>query len=206
MSEFIFDPSSSANDFNIGMCWPVNDTTSLVQEVKNYLKQNNIRGYVFAKKVLNVPNCYFSSLLNSKNSDRKWENMTIKQQICFARMSYWMSNKATFGNNPHLQKNVSSKRSTSLKVKKPLPVKKPRTLFQSLKNGGGGDIFGPGTSSSSNSSQPNDYEVRPTPNNHDNHIIDFDDSLGLEVDPFVDQIVDVETLTLEVLQDGYMDI
>ena len=63
-----------------------------------------------------------------------------------------------------------------------------------------------GTSSSSNSSQPNDYEVRPTPNNHDNHIIDFDDSLGLEVDPFVDQIIDVETLTLEVLQDGYMDI
>ena len=63
-----------------------------------------------------------------------------------------------------------------------------------------------GTSSSSNSSQPNDYEVPPTPNNHDNHIIDFDDNLGLEVDPFVDQIIDVETLTLEVLQDGYMDI
>ena len=63
-----------------------------------------------------------------------------------------------------------------------------------------------GTSSSSNSSQPNDSEVVPTPNNHDNHIIDFDDNLGLEVDPFVDQIIDVETLTLEVLQDGYMDI
>merc|ERR1712098_32788 len=154
------------------------------------------------KKVLNVPSCFFSSMLNSKTSDKEWEKLTTKQQICFARMSYWMSSKATFGNNPHCG---SSKKSKPITVKKPaLPAKKPRTLFESLKNGGGVDLYGPGTSSSSSTFQQEVDELESIPkNDNENYTIYYDDNtFNLEVDPNVDQIVDVEMLTLDVAQDG----
>ena len=82
-----------------GLSLPLSDIPNLVERVKQYLKVNHFSHYVFASKVLNVTGCFFSTMLSSKE-EMKWESITKKQQVCFARMQYWMDHRATYGNNP----------------------------------------------------------------------------------------------------------
>jgi len=102
-------PETPVTCEELAMRWPVVNISGMMKSLKNYLKINNIRGYVFAEKVLNVNSCYLSVLLNL-SADITWEKMTSKQQVCLARISYWMSKRATYGNNPHSAANSSKQR------------------------------------------------------------------------------------------------
>ena len=117
-------------DDNAGLSVPVTNIPKLVERVKHYLRINNIASYLFASRVLNVTSSFFSSMLNSKD-ELKWETMTKKQQVSFARMQYWMDYRATYGNNPLMKKGDLSKGKRRDNPKQKYK-KKPRTLLQSL--------------------------------------------------------------------------
>merc|ERR1719373_1044280 len=70
-------------------------------------------------------------MLSSQQDEMKWETLTKKQQVSFARMQYWIDHRATYGNNPRMKKSDLSK---GKRGGNPMPKykKKPRTLLQSL--------------------------------------------------------------------------
>ena len=117
-------------DDTVGLSLPVTNIPQLVERVKQYLKINNIACYIFANRVLNVHSSFFSTMLSSTD-EMKWETLTKKQQVSFARMQYWMDHRATYGNNPRMKKSDQSK---GKRGANPMPKykKKPRTLLQSL--------------------------------------------------------------------------
>ena len=115
-----------------GLSLPVSDIPKLVQRVKQYLKVNHISNYVFASQVLNVTGCFFSTMLSSKE-DEKWESITKKRQVCYARMQYWMDHRATYGNNPKSSSDGNGKRGVMSEPNEEV-TKRPRTLQESLNN------------------------------------------------------------------------
>ena len=117
-----------------GLSLPVADIPQLVERVKQYLQVNRISNYVFASKVLNVTSCYFSTMLSSKE-ELKWESISKKQQVCFARIQYWMDHRATYGNNVHsgcLESGRSKGKGVGHSRPRQVPMKRPRTLLQSV--------------------------------------------------------------------------
>ena len=115
-----------------GLSFPVSDIPKLVERVKQYLKVNHISNYVFASKVLNVTGCFFSTMISSSREDMKWGSITKKQQVCFARLQYWMDYRATYGNNPKASSKGDGKRGVSSEHQKKEAMKRPRTLLESL--------------------------------------------------------------------------
>ena len=57
-------PNEPFIDDVAGISLPVTNIPQLVERVKHYLKVNNISGYVFASKVLNVTGCFFNFKVN----------------------------------------------------------------------------------------------------------------------------------------------
>ena len=89
--------SKDTVDHNLGLQLPVKDLDELIPKMKHYLKANKIRNYVFASKVLNVSDSFFSVLLRPQKRNANGEFVvTEKQLLCYGRMIYWLENRATF--------------------------------------------------------------------------------------------------------------
>ena len=134
IEELVIDPDQDNTiiDHRHGLCYPIQNVELLIFKVRHYLQHNKIRSCLFAQNVLNIASSYLSSLLNKKNA-REWGKQSIKQQICFARMNYWMIYVATHGNNP-LAKAKGSNKLPRIVAKKPAKKVKPRTMLGAIKN------------------------------------------------------------------------
>ena len=108
--------SKDTVDHNLGLQLPVKDLDELIPKMKHYLKANKIRNYVFASKVLNVSDSFFSVLLRPQKRNANGEFVvTEKQLLCYGRMIYWLENRATF---PPLTVKSSTRRPYSRRQKK----------------------------------------------------------------------------------------
>ena len=114
-----------------GLSFPVADIPKLVERVKHYIQVNHISNYVFASKVLNVTSCYFSTMLSSKE-ELTWERISKKQQVCFARIQYWMDHRATYNNNGHSGRKESRRSKEGHSRPRKVLMKRPRSLLQSV--------------------------------------------------------------------------
>jgi len=112
------------------------DTRALADNVRHYLKSNQIQWARFASLVLGVSQSRLSTLLGKS---QPWHLLTRRVQSLYQRMQLWMDTRATYGNNPYQRPAGQASRGSlrgrpGRKTRRLDRKRKPRSLFELEEN------------------------------------------------------------------------